>query len=407
MRILIIHQNFPGQFRQLLPLLEAEGHDLRAIFSHQRPIHGSLTVHRYPAPDLANVGPTSISGLAFWAEGLSRAPQVAHIATQWSKEGWVPDLILGHSGWGETLLMRNVFPNVPIVIWPELWVQAFHAGIQSPPLGPGPSLLQQADHMSRNSLTRAALSTASAWVLPTSYQAKSFPTEYQDDRMHIIHEGINVNVACPNPEAKYEVRGIPIDRSVPTITFVNRNLETLRGFDSFMRSLPRILSSHSTVRIIVVGDNGHGYAGYSDENTSLKKTMLEELDGQLDLDRIHFLGRIPYECLLAVLQASWVHVYLTQPFILGWSLLEAMACGCTLVGSKGMPVSEVLKHEKNALLVDIKSPDLLARSVLDLLSNSSLRSQLSSQARLDSLLWDQTVMWPKFKSLFQKVVSSA
>ena len=94
------------------------------------------------------------------------------------------------------------------------------------------------------------------------------------------------------------------------------------------------------MRILIVGDNGVGYAGHRDNEVPLKQRMLKELEGQLDLERVHFLGQIPYPTLLALLRASWVHVYLTKPFILGWSLLEAMACGCALVGSEGMPVSK-------------------------------------------------------------------
>ena len=134
--------------------------------------------------------------------------------------------------------------------------------------------------------------------------------------------------------------------------------------------------------------------------------MLAELGTQLDLDRVHFLGRVPYPTLLALLQASWVHVYLSQPFILGWSLLEAMACGCCLVGSEGVPVSEAIQHGRNGLLVPFTRPDQLSRVVLDLLANAVLRETLSVQARRDALGWDQNVMWPKLSNLFASLTSS-
>jgi len=398
-RILLIHQNYPGQFRQLIPLLQRDGHDLRAICSHERSIQDGVSIARYREPDLSALASIDAPGLVYWAEGLGRAPQVAQLAEQWRREGWTPDLILGHSGWGETLLLQQVWPKCPTVLWPELWVQPQHAGIVMPPKGSGPTAQQQADFCARNHLTRAALTTAQAWVLPTRYQAESFPSEFQDSRLHVIHEGINTTVACPNDAVFYEVRGIRVDRSVPTVTFVNRNLERLRGFDCFMRALPQVLSKHPRVRILIVGDNGAGYAGDGGD-TPLKQRMLEELGDQLDLERVHFLGRIPYPSLLALLQTSWVHVYLTQPFILGWSLLEAMACGCALVGSQGMPVAEVLTDRHNALLVPGDDPSAVAASVLDLLFNASMRQQLGLQARQDALAWDQSVMWPQFQSLF-------
>ena len=248
---------------------------------------------------------------------------------------------------------------------------------------------------------RAALSQADAWVVPTQHQAASFPTEFHGSRMHVIHEGIDSAVAAPNPQASYEVRGIRIDRSVPTITLVNRNLERLRGFHQFMRALPAIQRSHPQARVLIVGDNGSGYGGGEADGRPLKELMLEELHGQLDLERIHFLGRIPYASLLALLQASWVHVYLSYPFIMGWSLLEAMACGCCMVGSQGMPVEEVLVHGRNALLVPMAEPERLAEAVLGLLGNSSLRQSLSEQARQDALAWDQSVMLPRLTALIE------
>ena len=408
MRILLIHQNYPGQFRQLIPLLLKEGHELRAICSHQRPLPDDVRVQRYEGPDLSGLASASIAapGLDYWAEGLARAPQVALCADQWRQEGWMPDLILGHSGWGETLLLHEVWPQCPSVLWPELWVKPQHAGIELLPDGPGPTLQQVADHAARNNLTRAALASANAWVMPTRYQAASLPAEFQHSRLHVIHEGINCEVACPRDDVEYQVRGIRVDRSVPTVTFVNRNLESLRGFDVFMRALPYVLRRHKDVRILIVGDNGVGYAGGRGDDVPLKQRMLSELEGQLDLERVHFLGRIPYPSLLALLQVSWVHVYLTKPFILGWSLLEAMACGCALVGSEGMPVSEVLTDRQNSLLVPGGDSSAVAASILDLLSNSSLRMQLGHQARRDAMAWDQTVMWPRFQSLFDQLVNS-
>ena len=186
-------------------------------------------------------------------------------------------------------------------------------------------------------MTRAALADATAWVMPTEHQANSLPREFCDQRLHVIHEGIDTQLARPNPSVTFSLRGITIDRSVPTITLVNRNLERLRGFDVFMRALPNILANQPLARVLIVGDNEPGYGGEGG-SMSLRERMLKELEGKLDLSRIHFLGRIPHPQLMAVLQASWVHVYLSFPFILGWSLIEAMACGCCIVGSRGMPV---------------------------------------------------------------------
>ena len=400
MKLLLVHQNFPGQFRQLVPYLLARAHELRAICSHERPLMPEVMVARYREPEATTL-PADAPGLGFWCEAARRAPQVHRVCEQWQREGWEPNLILGHSGWGETLLLRELWPDVPQLIWPELWVHPHHAGIGVEPGREQPTLEQRLEFELRNQLTRAALSHAQGWVVPTRHQADSFPAEFQGERMHVIHEGIDSRVAAPDPQANYEVRGIRIDRSIPTITLVNRNLERLRGFHQFMRALPAIQRAHPQVRVLIVGDNGPGYGGGEPDGQPLKQQMLEELQGQLDLERIHFLGRIPYPVLLALLQASWVHVYLSYPFIMGWSLLEAMACGCCIVGSEGPPVEEVIHHGVNGLLVPMAEPSRLADAVLGLLANSSLRQQLGEQARQDALAWDQSVMLPRLTALIE------
>ena len=399
MRLLLIHQNFPGQFRQLVPFLLDQGHDLIGIGSHQRPIPTPIRLLRYaePAPEeLVGQG-----GVRLWDEALKRARQVALLCADLAKEGWQPDRILAHSGWGETLALRDVWPDVPVVLWPELWISPEHGGHGPDPYLPASNFEHQLDQLGRNSLTRLAMHQASAWVLPTQYQAEGFPADLRcDPRMQVVHEGIDTAMAHPDPNVQFEVRGIPMNRSNPTITFVNRNLERLRGFDTLMRALPAIQAAHPTVRVLIVGDSGAGYRG----EAGLRQLLLEELAGRLDLDRIHFLGRIPYPTLLALLQASWVHVYLSYPYVLGWSMLEAMACGCCVVGSAGRPVDEVIEHGVNGLLVPLDLPDQLAAAILKPLTNGRLRKRLGEAARQTALSWDVGSTQPRLEQLIAAAV---
>ena len=403
MRLLLIHQNFPGQFRQLAPHLEKRGHELVAIASHKRPIALQGRVLRYEEPARLPGVPL---GSQIWHEALERASRVAHIAEQLNLEGWCPELILAHSGWGETLGLQEVWPKVPQIIWPELWVRPEHGGYGIDPLKPAAGLESRLEQLGRNALTRTALAAARAWVLPTQHQAESLPPEFCNQHLHVIHEGIDTRLAHPNPEVNFEVRGIRIDRTVPTITFVNRNLERLRGFDMFMRSLPSIQRQHPSVRVLIVGDNDAGYGGSLGEGPSLRQRMLQELNGQLDLDRIHFLGRVPHPTLMALLQASWVHVYLSYPFVLGWSLLEAMACGCCIVGSKGMPVHEAIEHDVEGRLIPMDQPESLAREVLQLLANHQNRARFGAAARRRALLYDQRLTLASMTSLIEAQVSA-
>ena len=340
---------------------------------------------RYGEPEkLANVP----LGTQLWHDGLQRSAVVARLAKTLAEDGWKPDRILGHSGWGETLGLSAIWPDVPQTLWPELWIRPEHGGYGIDPLKPRVTLESQLEQVGRNAMTRSALADATAWVMPTEHQANSLPSEFRDQRLHVIHEGIDTQLAQPNPEVTFALSGITIDRSVPTITLVNRNLERLRGFDVFMRALPTILSRNPYVRVLIVGDNESGYGGEGGP-VSLRERMLEELKGRLDLNRIHFLGRIPHPQLMAVLQASWVHVYLSFPFILGWSLIEAMACGCCIVGSDGMPVSEVIQDGTEGILIPMNAPDLLSEKVLQLLGNPEARVRFGRAARRRALLYDQ------------------
>jgi glycosyltransferase involved in cell wall biosynthesis len=398
-RLLLIHQNFPGQFRQLAPYLHSCGHELVAICSHQRPVPLPCRILRYAEPPKPPPGLPFSTQIAH--EAFARADQVARLCQQLQQEGWHPDRIAVHSGWGESLGLQEVWPSVPQILWPELWVRPLHGGYGVDPLKPPAGLEAQLEQLGRNSLTRAALSMARAWVLPTRHQANSLPPEFQGPGLQLIHEGIDTTLAAPNPGVSFTVRGVSISRATPTITFVNRNLERLRGFDVFMRALPAILQRHPTVRVLIVGDSGIGYGGGDGAGPSLRQQLLAELEGQLDLDRLHFLGRIPHPQLIALLQASWVHVYLSYPFVLGWSLLEAMACGCALVASEGMPVAEVIRDGHEGLLVPLDAPVPLAERVLTLLGDAPLRSRLGAAARQAALAWDQNQMLPRLAALLE------
>ena len=173
MRLLLIHQNFPGQFRQLAPHLEQRGHELVAIASHQRPIALKGRVLRYKEPVRLTGVPL---GTQIWHEGLERAARVALFcrAVAANKVG-VRKLILAHTGWGETLGLQEVWPTVPQILWPELWVRPEHGGYGIDPLKPPAGLGSRLEQLGRNALTRSALAAGRAWVLPTRHQAESLP----------------------------------------------------------------------------------------------------------------------------------------------------------------------------------------------------------------------------------------
>jgi glycosyltransferase involved in cell wall biosynthesis len=199
----------------------------------------------------------------------------------------------------------------------------------------------------------------------------------------VIHEGIDTTRVLPEPLATLS---LPSGDHVFTagdevVTYVARNLEPHRGFETFMRSLPQILAERPTAHVLIVGGDGVSYGQRLPEGQSYKQRMLDQLGSALDLTRVHFLGRIPYASYLKVLQVSRVHVYLTYPFVLSWSMLEAMAAGCLLIGSRTPPVEEVIVDGKNGLLVDFFSPEEVGARVIEALKDARLHDELRASAR--------------------------
>ena len=372
-----------------------------AICSHDRGLPHGIQGWKYKPPSTPPL-PMS-TGQHLWYDSLQRSESVVHICRKLNDRGWIPHKILSHSGWGETLGIHLVWPDVPQIIWPELWMRPEHGGYGFDPELPSPSLDQEIDQLGRNALTKLALENAVAWIMPTKHQANSLPTKYRDDRLHIIHEGIDTSLASPNPDITFSIRNSVINSNTPTITFVNRNLERLRGFDLFMRSLPYLMDKWPTLRVIIVGDNEKGYGNQHPSGQPLRQVMLAELSDQIDLSRLHFLGRIPHNHLISVLQASTVHVYLSYPFVMGWSLLEAMSCGCCIVGSDCQPVSEVIQNGVEGLLVPMTCPKTLSSRIDQLLSNRDMRLCLGQAARKKALLYDHNIVVPQLTSVIESV----
>ena len=187
--------------------------------------------------------------------------------------------------------------------------------------------------------------------------------------LRIIHDGIDTALVQPNPAATLTAPAadgtlVSLQAGDEIVTYVARNLEPYRGFPSFMRSLPKVLGARPQARILIVGGDEVSYGTAPGDGRTWRQQLLGELQGSLDLSRVHFLGRVPYPLFLKVLQVSAAHVYLTYPFVLSWSMLEAMAAGCLVIGSRTAPVEEVIRDGENGLLVDFFKPEELAGKVI-------------------------------------------
>lgn len=379
MKILFVHQNFPGQFLHLAPALAARGHHVMGLTDEKNPRPSPVRVVRYKAPlDLKLPG---VLGRAY-SEHAERGWLAARgCRALRDRHNYTPDVIFGHSGWGETLFLNEIWPDAKLLVYAELLYRT-----RGHDVGFDPELSPDSDEGRVATVARSAhliqgLVQADAGLAPTRYQADSFPPELRQ-KLTVIHDGIDTEKVSPNPAAELALPGGQVLRpGDEVLTYVSRSLEPYRGFHRFMRALPEVMRARPQAQVVVVGADGVSYGSLPRDAAGWKEKMLAELDGRLDLSRIHFMGRVPYPQYLALLQVSKVHCYLTYPFVLSWSLTEAMAAGCHVVASDTEPVRELVSDGQNGRLVPFFDQPALEAALIQGLAGDPEAPRLRAAAR--------------------------
>lgn len=381
MKILFIHQNFPGQYRELVHWLAARG-DHRIVALCQRrdlPKIKGVTVLRYrphhtPAED-------AYALTKYWEECAGAGYGVARACQQLAAEGFVPDLILGHVGWGEMTFVRQVWPDVPQIGFFEYFFLAQGGSVGYDPEFPASEHAPFVMH-ARNAVNYANIQTVDLGHSPTLWQRDTFPESFHD-RIYTCHDGIRTDLLRPDPQAAVPLGRLDraLTRDDEVITYMARNLEPTRGFHQFMRALPAILEARPSARALVIGGNEASYGRKSEAEGGYRAEMEREVGHLIDWDRVHFLGRVPYADYQRIIQISRCHIYLTVPFVLSWSLLECMAMEATIVASDVAPVREAVSHGETALLVDFLRPEALAAQVIEVLERPRDFAHLGPAAR--------------------------
>ena len=311
------------------------------------------------------------------AEGCARA------ANKLKEKGFVPDLICAHPGWGESLFLKAIWPDVPLLCYQEFFYneQGFDSNFD-PEFQDDQSWQAKARLSMKNAYLHLALDQADWNVSPTHFQASSFPESYRR-RISVIHDGIDLQRAVPNPSPQTLklADGTLLEPGQPIVTFVNRRLEPYRGCHTLIRAIPELQRLCPEARIVIVGEKQGVSYGAACPDGEWGDRFFAEIAGSYDPSRVHCTGTLPYQQFLPLLQLSACHVYLTYPFVMSWSLLEAMACGCAVVGSDTAPVREVIRDGVNGLLVDFFSPDDLASAVAEVLGDRERAAALGQSAR--------------------------
>jgi glycosyltransferase involved in cell wall biosynthesis len=377
MRILFIHQNFPAQFRHLaLHLSQNTSYEVLALCQAQAPkLAGIQTIVYQPARKVSPNTHHYNRGLeAHTINGQAVAKELLKL----KQSGYQPDIVIAHAAWGEALYIKDVFPSTKLIGFFEFYYKAFGRDTDFDP--EFPQVLDDVLRIrNKNTTHLLSLEAVDMGVCPTQFQKDTFPQEFQH-KLHLIHEGVNTELATPNAKASFRLpNGATLTASDEVITYVSRNLEPYRGFHQFMRVAELICKRRPNTHILVVGGDEVSYGRKLAKGESWRQKMLKEV--KIDNSRVHFLGKVSYQHYLQVLQISSAHIYLTVPFVLSWSMLEAMSAGCVVIASNTAPVTEVIQHEKNGILVDFFSPDEIANTINKVLDHPKKHQKMRQAAR--------------------------
>lgn len=355
MKVLLVHQNFPGQFRHVAPALAARGHEVAVITDGKNgatfPWIGGR--YSYEPLDKARITEAGAPFAAHHAQMTGRGAAAARVAAKLRDErGYRPDVIFAHPGWGETLYLPAVWPDVPILTYAEFYYSPtsldsnFDREFQAPSLRRDVATLAMRSHIAQ------AMADSAAALAPTRFQADSFPPAFRQ-MIEVIHDGVDTAALRPDPGATFQVPDGPLLRAGDEVlTFVSRSIEPYRGAHIFLRALPGVLQARPEARVVIVGSDGVSYGAMPSGGRQWREVLLDEVGERLDRGRVHFVGRLPYDGFCRLIQVSRVHAYLTYPFVLSWSLIEAMSMGAAIVGSRTPPVEEVIEDGVNGRLVD-------------------------------------------------------
>lgn len=378
MKLLFLHPNMPGQYKHLAQAFGAEGgHEIYFINQYKKvEIPGVTRIDYRPH---RNASPHAHRYLAQTEKAVLQGQEVWRTCKALrDKKGFSPDIILAHPGWGDALFLKDLFPNAKMFCFLEFYYRALGADV-----GFDSKEQPEADSFARlrmKNVTNLLSLDACDWGLtPTVWQWSVHPPEYRH-KISVLHDGVDVEQCKPDPNAVFTLpNGKSFKLGDELVTYATRNFEPYRGFPSFMRAAEIILKERPNCHIIAVGGDEVSYGKPAPAGTTYRQMMMQEV--KLPEDRFHVLGPIPYQQLMTLFQVSAAHIYLTYPFVLSWSTLEAMACGAALVSNATPPVLEVIEDGKNGLLTDFFSPRDIANRTYQLLDAKDGNASLRAAAR--------------------------
>jgi glycosyltransferase involved in cell wall biosynthesis len=403
MHVLFIHQNFPAQFGHIARhLIKQAG--WTCSFVSQTPagvvdgIKKITYTNRGGARESTHYCSRTFENAIWHAHAVYDACK-AHPDLR-------PDLIVGHSGFGSTLFLPELYAGVPIINYFEFFYHPHQSDMDFRPEFPPPEI----DYLrarARNAMLLLDLENCRHGYSPTHFQQQLFPEVYRP-KIDVIFDGIETDIFRRLDNVPRQIAGRSIPASTRIVTYVSRGFESMRGFDIFMRVAERIYQQFSDVVFIVVGSRRVCYGG--DEKHIKHKTFYEHAMAQssYEMDKLIFTGLIPVSTLAQVFSLSDLHLYFTVPFVLSWSLMDALACGCTVLASNTAPVREVIENGKNGLLCDFFDVEGFASQAVEVLRDPGAFRHLGTCA-VDGIHRNYAidVTLPRLTRLFEQATSGA
>ncbi len=375
MNILFLHRNFPAQFRYMIKEL-VKNRENKIVFITNNDSHKIPGVMKIQYRLKREVPENCHRYLRFYEEAIIHAQAAAEAAIQLRNSGFVPDIIYGHT-WGQTLFMKDIFPDVPLLCYFEWFYNSVGADMGFD--GEVLSVDKLAKLRSKNAHLLIDLYTCDAGICPTKFQKKQFPKEF-DDKLKVIYDGVDTDFCKPNENAMFKIdnKDLIFTPKDEVVTYATRGFEAYRGFPEFMQAVEKLQKRRKNLQVIIAGEDRVCY-GPKLADTTYKKLMLQKLD--LDLERIHFVGKLPFARYVNLLQISSAHVYLTYPFVASWSLLDAMSCACPVIVSSTEPVMEFVENNKSGLLFDFYNIDEQVEKIEYALDNKEKMAPIRANAR--------------------------
>jgi len=353
-RILFLHPNFPGQFRHIAESLAAQGHDVAFLCQthYGRKLAG---VRRLCMK--GNLGHEALHQGG--GKQLQRAQMVAaqyrRAMAKLDQEHWQPEVVVSHSGWSCGLHVKELWPQCRQVSYLEWWFDPqsdlLHHDPHNSNLALGP--LAAPSFWLRNQPLALELTCADAVVAPTQWQKAQLPQVLQK-RCEVIFDGVDLQRFKPDPRRR---------SPYPLLTYGTRGMEPMRGFPELIHELPQLLEAWPALQVEIAGNDGIHYGGATPAEGSWKAWAENKLAKYLQNGRVRWVGHLGADAYLAWLQSTWCHVYLSQPFVASWSLVEALACCCPIIASDVAPVREFCGRNR-AWLVDSRRPGFLMPPIM-------------------------------------------